>query len=385
VLTDSLTPPFPFLSSPIASDRLRQMEKPNAKKIWFDIGITAASFAICTGICFLLDYFSVNNLNFLIIYILGVMFTAVFTDGFVYSTLLSILSVLGFNFFFTAPRYTFAVSDSSYLVTFLLMLAVGLAVSSITFQLKKRMAQVSSLKIEKAILQSDAEKEQAKTTLLQSVSHDLRTPLTTIKNGAQTLQDNPLLPLEERQEILSDITHKSDWTIKLIENLLSLTRIDSSSLTVKKREEALEEVIPQAVRTIQSDLGDRHIHYQMPEEFVLVPMDATLISQVLVNILSNAIKHTAADGNIWIEVRKTSSQALFRISNDGEPLREDETAEIFDMYYQKTDRSNENLAGLGLAICKLIIVAHGGVIDAKNEAGRVVFSFTLPLQEKINE
>jgi two-component system sensor histidine kinase KdpD len=355
---------------------------PRGLRIVWNAAIGLAAFGVCTGLCFWLDGLQVNTLNFPIIYVLGVTCVAVFTDGFLYSSVLSLVSVLSLNFFFTDPRFTFNVSDRSYFLAFFLMLAVGLSVSWLTFQLKKRMAEIGALQAEKEILKIDSAKKQEKATLLQSISHDLRTPLTTIKSGAQTLHDNPDLPLEERQEILSEITQKSDWTVKLVENLLSLTRIDGSSLTIKKREEAAEDVIASSVRAMGSEFGKRTLAYDTPKDLLLVPMDATLISQVLVNILTNAIQHTKDDGHIGIKVYSALGFAHFRISNDGVPLREADLPVIFDLYNKRTDRSPESLAGLGLATCQLIVSAHGGAISAANVKGQVVFEFSLPLAEK---
>ena len=345
--------------------------------------MTVLVFCLGTGFCFLLDYFKINDLNFLIIYILGILLVAVFTRGYAYSAVLSVVSVLGYNFFFTDPRWTLKIDDSKYLVTFFLMIAVGLGISALTFQLKKKMAQINSLNVEKMKLKNDAEKEQLKATLLRSISHDLRTPLTTIKNGAEVLLENPEIENADRSEILGDIISKADWTIRLVENLLSLTRIDSKKLTVKKTPEALEEVIPQAVRNVSGILGKRHIHYDMPEEMLVVPMDATLIMQVIGNILSNAVKHTSEDGNIWIKVWDTGKNAVFRIGNDGASIREEDLPHTSEMYYTGGSDRNSEGVGLGLSICKLIVTAHGGQISARNgENGGVIFEFNLPMEDK---
>lgn len=343
-------------------------------------GITLLVFALCTGLCYFLDYFKINDLNFLIIYVLGILLTAVFTKGFAYSSLLSVVSVFGYNFFFTIPRFTFHFNDKMYMVTFILMFLVGLGISTVTFQLKRKMEQVSVLGVERIKLKSAAEKEQLKATLLRSISHDLRTPLTTIKNGAELLLDNPRLEEGDKEKILGDIVSKSDWTIRLVENLLSLTRIDSEKLTVKKSPEALEEILPQAVRNVSGKLGTRALHYDVPEEMLLVPMDATLILQVIGNILDNAAKHTPPEGNIWIKVWNTGKNAVFRIGNDGEPIRAEDLPHIFEMYYTSGEGKHDGV-GLGLAICWLIIRAHGGEISARNAGDRVVFEFTLPMEE----
>lgn len=345
-----------------------------------NIGLTLLVFAVCTGLCFLLDFFKINDLNFLILYVLGILLVAVFTKGYAYSASLSVASVLGYNFFFTVPRFTLKIDDLMYLVTFFLMLAVGLGISAVTFQLKKKMAQINALNLEKIRLKNNADKELLKATLIRSISHDLRTPLTAIKNGAEILRDNPSLDEKDRGEILDDIRSKSDWTIRLVENLLSLTRIDGENLTVKKSFEVLEEILPQAVRNVSGVLGNRKIHYDTPADMMLIPMDGTLIIQVLGNILNNAAKHTDDDGNIWIKVWNTGKNAVFRISNDGPCIREEDLPHLFEMYYTAADSKSEGV-GLGLAICKLIITAHGGNISARNADGKAVFEFNLPMEE----
>lgn len=336
-------------------------DKPDQK--WksplIDTAITASVFAISTGVCFLLNYFRISDLNFLIIYVLGILVTAILTKGIIYSSVLSVVSVFGCNFFFTEPRYTFHFNDKMYVATFILMFAVGIVTSFITAQWKRRMSQVNALNIEKEQLKSNAEKEQLKATLLRSISHDLRTPLTTIKNGAELLIDNPNIDEKDKNEILSDIATKSAWMVRLVENLLSLSRIDSEKLTVNKSPEALEEIIPQAVRNIQGILERRKIHYDLPSDFMLIPMDATLIIQTIVNILTNAVRHTADDGNIWIKVWNTGKHAVFRFTNDGEHISEKDLPHIFEMYYTSGDCKHGKGVGIGLAVCKLIVTAHG--------------------------
>lgn len=358
------------------------IKKDTVKKTAFCILITFAAFAVCTGLSFLLDHFGVKDLNFIIIYVLGILLTAVLTEGIVYSAALSVISVLGYNFFFTVPRFSFKIDDLMYLVTFFLMFFVGLGIGLVTDKMKKRMRQINDLNLEKMRLKNDMEKEEVKAMLLRSISHDLRTPLTTIKSGAQLICDSPRMSEEDRNEILSDIVEKTEWTIRLVENLLSLTRIDSEKLTVRKRPEAVEEVIPQAVRTVRGRLGGRKIHYDLPDAMLLVPMDATLIMQVIGNILVNAVRYTTEDNNIWIKVWNAGGHAVFRISNDGEPIAEKDLPHVFEKYYTTGDTAAGNNVGLGLAICKLIVTAHGGEITARSADGKVTFEFTLPMEDK---
>lgn len=358
------------------------MKTKKIRIILIDSAITIGIVLVATGLSYLLDYFHIHEFNFIIIYVLGILMTAIFTNGYIYSTISSVLSVLAYDFFFTTPRLTFHFMDM-YLVTIILMFAVGITVSALTFQFKKKMAQINNLNIEKEKLKSAAEKEQLKATLLRSISHDLRTPLTTIKNGAEVLLDNEDLDVAERNNVLSDIQYKANWTIRLVENLLSLSRIDNEKLTVQKTEEAVEEIIPEAVRSIKGILEDRKIHYEMPDDLMLVPMDATLIIQTIGNILVNAVRHTESNGNIWIRVFNSGKNAVFRISNDGEPIQDKDIDHIFEMYYTDMNCKNERGVGLGLPICKLIITAHGGQINARNtDDGRVRFEFTLPMEER---
>ena len=356
--------------------------KTSIKRKIIDVLIAITAFIVATGLCYLLDLFHINSLNFIIIYILAILFTAVLTKGYIYSALLSVVCMFGYNFFFTVPRYSFAFNDRMYMVTFVLMFTIGIVTTAITYQLKKKMMQINALNMEKAELKNEAEKEQIKATLLRSVSHDLRTPLTTMKNGVEILIKNPDLDSNDKNEILNDISQKADWTVRLVENLLSLSRIDNENFSVKKTPEAVEEIIPEVVRNCKANIGDRKIHYEIPPTLLLVPMDATLIMQAFSNILINACRHTMDDGHIWINVWETGKNAVFRISNDGVPIKDIDLPHIFDMYYTTTDGHRGKGVGLGLAICKLIVSAHGGQIKARNsEKGRVEFEFTLPMEK----
>lgn len=356
---------------------MKKLKKTHIINVLINSGITILIFFVCTALCYLLDYFKVKDLNFLIIYILGILLTAVLTKGFTYSAILSLVSVLGYNFFFTQPRMTLKINDSAYITTFILMFLVGIGISAITFQLKKKMSQINALNVEKIELKSEADKELQRATLLRSISHDIRTPLTAIKNGSELMLQADNLCDSEKKEILGDIAEKSDWTIRLVENLLSLSRIDSEKLSVKKISEAVEEVLPQAVGKMKGILGKRKLHYDVPVELLLVPMDAILIMQVIGNIINNAVKYTADDGNIWFKVFSTGKSVVFRISNDGLQLKDEDVPHLFEMYYT-ADAKGEG--GLGLSICQMIIRAHGGEISARNADGKVVFEFILPLE-----
>ena len=360
-------------------------KKPSNEKvirIAIDSLIAAVCFAVSTGLCYLLDYFSVDALNFIIIYILGILCTAVFTKGCAYSLVLSVISTLGYNFFFTSPRFSFRFNDTMYIVTFVLMFLVGVVTSTITFMLKKRMMEISALNVEKAKLKSEVEKEQLKATILRSISEDLEAPVKTMKEDTEKLLENEDITDEEKKNIIKEISLKAGWTERIVGNLLSLSRIDNESFTVDKTPQSVRAVVHETVRNCREAIGDRMVFYDMPPDYLFVPMDSTLIAETIGNILINAGTYTPKNGNIWIKVFEKDKNAVFCIANDGKPISEKDLPHIFEMYYTTNEVGKEKGMGLGLAICKLIVTAHGGRITARNsKEGRVEFEFTLPLEE----
>lgn len=361
-------------------------KKINVKKVIIQFLITLLIYGVCIGFCSLLDYFKINDLNFIIIFVLGILITAILTDGFFFSILLSIVSVFTYNFLYTVPKFTFHFNEKSYMFTFLLMFFISVIVSTLTYVLKKKMTQVKELAIEKNNLKNNIEKEKMKAMLLRSISHDLRTPLTAIKNGSEVLLDGKDITKDEEHEIIEGIYSKSDWTIRLVENLLTLSRIDGESLTVKKQDELLEEIIPQAVRNVETIIGNRKIHYDIPDDIVVIKVDATLIIQVITNILANAIHHTDDNGNIYFKVWQTGKHTVIRIKNDGSQINTEDLPHIFEPYYRGGDNQKTNGFGLGLSICKIIITAHGGTIEANNDPVKgVYFQFALPNEDDKKE
>lgn len=348
------------------------------KKIFKILILFFAIYVGCTGVSFLLDFFHINNLNFIMIYILGVMFIAIFSEGYIVSLLFSLLSVVSYNYFFTSPRYSLAVFDLKYIATFIIMFAISIIVSRMTFNLKKKLLEINNLNREKFKIEKETESEKLKATMLRSISHDLRTPLTSISSGAELLLCDNNLSIDERQEILKNIFDVTNWTIRLVEDLLVLTKCESNNLIVHRENEAIEEVVSQALRNIDSIKGGREIIVDIPKELMLVSMDATLIIQLLSNILNNAIKFTGDDGKIKLQIFNSGNSAVFRIYNNGRKFDNEKISKIFDLYYSDADRAS---TGIGLAVCKAIVLAHGGDINARNNDEGVVFEFTLPIGE----
>lgn len=231
----------------------------------------------------------------------------------------------------------------------------------------------------------ESEKEKMRGNLLRSVSHDLRTPLTGIIGATSALLDNKkYIDKETENNLLLGIYEDSNWLIRLVENLLSVTRINESTATLAKSPEAVEEIVAEAVQRIKKRFPGSLIKVRVPEEFLMVPMDAVLIEQVLINLLENAIKYSGPGASVLLEVYVDESYAVFNVKDNGKGIPEDILSQLFKSSTIKKGSSSDSSRGLGigLSICKTIINVHGGDISAKNNIdGGALFTFTLPLEE----
>jgi len=229
----------------------------------------------------------------------------------------------------------------------------------------------------------EIERERLRGDLLRSVSHDLRTPLTSVLGSVGTLLENyDVLDDSVRKEFLNDVYNEAEWLSTLVENVLSLTRLESGRLKLEKQPEAVEEIVAEAVSRVKKRAGKHAINIDIPRELFMVPMDGTLIEQVLVNLLDNAIQHTPEEAGIHIAVYREGSFAVFEVSDSGLGIPQADLPRLFERFYTRQQTGSERKgAGIGLSICKSIVEAHGGEITAGNTlAGGAVFRFTLPLE-----
>lgn len=227
--------------------------------------------------------------------------------------------------------------------------------------------------------------ERYRGTLLRSISHDLRTPLSGMMGTLEMLMD--MTPKEDpRYSLALDIHKDANWLHSMVENILNLTRLQDGKLIIKKQEEAVEEIVGVAVGHISRRSPEYEIKVDVPAELLLVPMDGKLIEQVIINLLDNAIKHTPPQNEISILVTedKKGNNAVFSISDRGTGISEEDLPNIFQMFYTTCLKhaDADHGIGLGLAICDAIIKAHGGHIKAQNRVDEpgAEFIFTLPLE-----
>ena len=501
--------------SAAASARRRPSTGPATRK-------AAAVVAACTGVAALMfRHFAPANL--IMVYLLGTVLAA-WRLGRGPSILASVLSVAAFDFFFVTPYLTFAVSDTQYLVTFAVMLAVAVVISTLTTRIRahaeasrqrerrtaalyamtrdlvsqqgldellraatrhiaevfasrvavflpdadgrlgrrgrragpgKRRAQrarrravgagarpaggprqrhpagrpgalppadgrarhgggprhraavgrgdpatpeqlhlletfaaQTALAIERVALVDEAqqarlrsETERLRNSLLSAVSHDLRTPLATITGSASALVEQEAgLDAAARRELAQAIHEEADRLNRLVQNLLEMTRLESGGIRVGKDWEPLEEVVGSALARVEKRLGDRRVDIQLAPDLPLVPLDPLLIEQVLINILDNAIKYTPEGSPIEISASVEDRDVEVVIADRGPGLAPGEETLVFEKFYRGSPAGTRSGAGLGLAIARGIVEAHGGRILAEpRPGGGAVFRFFLPL------
>ena len=227
--------------------------------------------------------------------------------------------------------------------------------------------------------------EQLRSALLRSISHDLRTPLTSISGNAALLlgQSGPLPP-DRQKQLCQDIYDDAVWLIQLIENLLSITRMEGGDIRLHMEGELLEEVVTEALRHVSRDARDHVIQVASQEDFLMARMDSRLILQVIINLVNNAVKYTPKGSHIWISWKRQGGFAAVEISDDGPGILPQHRDKIFEMFYTADSPSGDSRRGmgLGLALCRSIIQAHGGDISLKDRKPHgCIFTFTLPIEE----
>lgn len=230
-----------------------------------------------------------------------------------------------------------------------------------------------------------AESEQLRANLLRAISHDLRTPLTTISGNASSLIHNGSSFNEDtKQQIYSDIYNDSIWLINIVENLLYATRIEDGRMTLHTSAELLSEIVEEAVRHSNYQVNNRPLTISHQDDLMLVKVDAKLVVQVIVNIIDNAVKYTPKNSPITITTRKFGNMAEVCIADTGSGISQRDKAHIFEKFYCGNQKiaDNRRSLGLGLYLCKAIVEAHNGTISATdNQPHGTIFRFTLPLEE----
>ncbi len=313
------------------------------------------------------------------VFVFAVFLISLSTEGYIYGIISAFVSVLAINYAFTFPFFSLNFIIPINLTSAIIMIVVAVLTSALTTKLKRHEA-----------MKAESQKEHMRANLLRAISHDLRTPLTTIYSSSSTLLDNhDKLTDEQQTKIIEGIKEDSEWLVRMVENLLSITRIDSGKVKILKSPTVLEELIDSVIIKFKKRYPTQEISLDIPDDIVVIPMDAMLIEQVIVNILENAVQHAKGMTRLSLRVFVLGNQAIFEVKDNGCGIKKERLEHIFTGCYESENEpadSNKRNSGIGLSVCATIIKAHGGDISAENiKSGGAVFRFTLSTEENANE
>ena len=337
--------------------------------------IMLVSLGCAFGLSMLFQYIFDVQEHITTIFVFAVFLVSLLTEGYLYGVLSAFLGTVAVNYAFTFPFFAIDFTTPVNLVSGIVMIAIAVFTSALTTKLKQHEA-----------MKAESEKERMRANLLRAVSHDLRTPLTTIYGSSTTLLENSdAMTQEQKIKIINGIKEDADWLVRMVENLLSITRIDSGQVKIIKTPTILDELIDSVILKFKKRYPEQKVALELPDAVVMIPMDAILIEQVIVNLLENAVQHAQGMTALTLRVVTHGNQAVFEIADNGCGIDPKYMDTLFTGYYtserEMADSQKKN-AGIGLSVCATIIKAHGGSITAENQkTGGAVFRFALDTEE----
>ncbi len=346
----------------------------NKKQIVTDSLFTLITLLVVFSVnLFLVMQFNTKTMTPMI-FVLGVFLVSWRTQGYGFGIAASFLSVLAVNWAFTYPYWEFDLISPECISSAVVMLIVSTMTGALTTRLKQQ---------EK--LKAEAEKERMRGNLLRAVSHDLRTPLTSIYGSCSAIIENfDSIPRDRQLLLLKDMESDAQWLNRMVENLLSVTRVDADKVRLSKHSTVLEELIDALLVKFYKHYPNQKVQVAIPEEFVIIPMDPMLIEQVLMNLLENAVFHAQGMKNLWLKVVLKNNKAVFFVEDDGCGISEERMAHLFTGILDSeapVDSARSNM-GIGLSVCRTIVKAHGGELKAENRpGGGALFCFSLEMEE----
>jgi two-component system sensor histidine kinase KdpD len=225
--------------------------------------------------------------------------------------------------------------------------------------------------------------EKLQTALLNSISHDLRTPLVSITGALSSLRESTLiLDQEARSSLLETAYEEAERLNRLVSNLLNMTRLEAGAIHLRREPCDIQDAIGAALEQLEERLAKRQVKVNLPPDLSLVAMDFTLFGQALVNLLDNADKYSPADTPIEVNVSQTSDTVIIEVRDRGIGIPPEDLERVFDKFYRVQRPESVSGTGLGLSICKGIVEAHDGTIQASNRpGGGTIITINLPREE----
>ena len=330
--------------------------------------------------------------NSALVFVLAVALISLLTSGYRYGIIASVVGTFCINIFFMEPYNAFSLSRTGYPVAMISMVVVSCVICALTARVKKQALEAASrekqtrelyetnekLNAEKAAIQLESDRIAIRESILRAVSHDLRTPLTSISGTVAVLLSSPEVS-EKNLSMLMDVKQDADSLIAMVENLLSVTRIQDGSLPLQKREEMLEEVAGDALLTTRRRFPDCHAELELSEDILYLPMDSILIRQVMVNLLENAVRHSGDTLHIQMRLYRQDDWAITEVRDHGRGLSPEVIQAVSAGEAIPLSGDATRGMGIGLSVCQSIIKAHGGWLTAANHPeGGALFSFALP-------
>lgn len=336
--------------------------------------------------------------NSALVFVVAVALISLRTSGYAYGVAASIIGALFINIYFMEPYDAFSLSRTGYPVAMLSMVVISCVVCALTARVKKQAIEAvhrekktralyeqnEKLNAEKAAIQLESERAAIRENILRAVSHDLRTPLTSISGTVSVLLESPEIS-PKNLAMLSDIKQDADSLIVMVENLLSVTRVQDGTMPLKMREEMLEEVAGDALLTTRRRFPDCHVELDLSEDILYLPMDPLLVKQVIVNLLENAIRHSGDTEHITLRLFRQEDWAVAEVRDQGRGLSPEVYQAVKAGQPMPRSLSGDSTRGMGigLSVCQNIIKAHGGFFTAENHTGGgAVFRFGLPIEDQ---
>ena len=363
-----------------------------------DTGITLLVLLLAFGISqLLLPKTGVEN-NSALIFEASVVIISFLTDGYVYGIVASIIGVFSINIFFMVPYGVFNLSSTGYTVATISMLISALIVCTLTTRLKQHAAEAeereqktrelyemnAKLEKEKTQIEIAHAKNAVRSNILLAVSHDLRTPLTAISGSASYILSERKTEIpEDCTKMIEDIKADADWLSVMVQNILSVTRVNDMQKSLKLRPEIPEEIIGSSIAKINRRFPEAKISFAPPEEIVLAMMDPLLIEQVLINLIENAVRHSGSVKPIEVSLEYEGGKVRFLVRDHGQGLPEDILNQIAEDSPVMVDRRGDSVRGMGigLSVCQSILKAHDSRLFAVDAGEGTCFYFSLNAAE----
>lgn len=331
-----------------------------------DFMLTVIIVSIAFLICFIIHNFISDSQSYSsLLFLLAIFLVSRFTKGYLFGLIAAVVGSFIVNYAFTAPYFELSFSIPGYIITFVIMLLVSILTSVLTTKV-----------VEEEEIKIAAEKEKMKSNFLRSVSHDLRTPLTTILgNSNELIKSNKLT--EDDKKTATIIHDEAETLLGMVENVLSISRINSE-LKLNTRIELVEEIFENAVHELKGRYPDVKILVQIPEKILFVNVDSKLILQVLLNLLENAYIHGKSELPITLYATYDKKYVYMNVKDFGVGIIEDVNKYLNESVYFNVDSQNK-YQGIGLSVSNTIVKLHGGIIIAKNnEDSGSTFIIKLP-------